>query len=49
VGVGLRPDGPEYVDSTLGDSSVNTCWEVDAEKAFVTQPLGLRTPAAIRG
>jgi hypothetical protein len=39
----------EYVDSTLGDSSVNTCWEVDADQAFAEQPLGLRTPAAIRG
>ena len=38
----------EYVDSTLGDSSVNTCFEVDAEQAFAEQPLGLRTPAAIR-
>ncbi len=39
----------EYVDATLGDSSVNTCFEVDAEHAFAEQPLGLRTPAAIRG
>ncbi len=39
----------EYVDSTLGDSSVNTCFEVDGEQAFAEQPLGLRTPAAIRG
>ena len=38
-----------YVDSTLGDSSVNTCWEVDAANAFAEQPLGLQTPAAIRG
>jgi hypothetical protein len=38
----------EYVDSTLGDSSVNTCWQVDTELAFAEQPLGLRTPAAIR-
>lgn len=38
----------DYVDSTLGDSSVNTCFEVDAEQAFAEQPLGLRTPAAIR-
>ena len=37
-----------YVDSTLGDSSVNTCWEVDAEHAFAEQPLGLSTPDAIR-
>jgi hypothetical protein len=39
----------EYVDATLGDSSINTCWEVDADHAFAEQPLGLRTPAAIRG
>ena len=38
----------EYVDSTLSDSSVNTCFEVDAEQAFAEQPLGLRTRAAIR-
>jgi hypothetical protein len=38
----------QYVDSTLEDSSVNTCWEVDTEKAFAEQPLGLQTPAAIR-
>jgi hypothetical protein len=38
----------EYVDSTLGDSSVNTCWQIDTELAFAEQPLGLRTPAAIR-
>ena len=30
-----------YVDSTLGDSSVNTCYEVDAEQAFADRPLGL--------
>jgi hypothetical protein len=34
----------DYVDSTLGDSSVNTCWQVDTELAFAEQPLGLRTP-----
>jgi hypothetical protein len=38
----------DYVDSTLGDSSINTCFEVDAEKGFAEQPLGLPTPAAIR-
>jgi hypothetical protein len=38
----------EYVDSTLGDSSVNTCWQVATEQAFAEQPLGLPTPAAIR-
>ena len=38
----------EYVDATLGDSSVNTCFAVDAEQAFAEQPLGLRTPATIR-
>jgi hypothetical protein len=37
----------EYVDSTLGDSSVNTCYEVDAEQAFAERPLGLPVSAAI--
>lgn len=36
-----------YVDSTLGDSSENTCYEVDAEHAFARQPLGLPEKAAI--
>lgn len=31
----------EYVDSTLGDSSENTCYEVNADQAFSRQPLGL--------
>ena len=34
-----------YVDSTLGDSSVNTCYEVDADQAFSRHPLGLREAA----
>jgi hypothetical protein len=37
----------EYVDSTLGDSSVNACYEVDAEQAFAERPLGLPASAAI--
>jgi hypothetical protein len=37
-----------YVDSTLGDSSVNTCYEVDAEQAFAERPLGLPASPAIR-
>jgi hypothetical protein len=28
----------QYVDLTLGDSSENTCWEVDREHAFARQP-----------
>jgi hypothetical protein len=31
-----------YVDSTLGDSSDNTCYEIDADQAFARQPLGIR-------
>jgi len=31
----------EYVDSTLGDSSLNSCYEVDAKQAFAERPLGL--------
>jgi hypothetical protein len=37
----------EYVDSTLGDSSENTCYEVDAEQSFAERPLGLPASAAI--
>ena len=36
-----------YVDLTLGDSSENRCYEVDAEQAFARQPLGIRESAAI--
>ena len=35
-----------YVDDTLGDASVNTCYEVDAEQAFAdTLPNLQRSPA----
>ena len=34
-----------YVDSTLGDSSENTCYDVDSEFAFARQPLGVRESA----
>lgn len=37
-----------YVDSTLGESSENTCWEVNAEMAFAERPLGIQTPEAVR-
>ena len=37
----------QYVDSTLGDASVNTCYEVDASQAFARQPLGLPESAAV--
>ncbi len=30
-----------YTDATLRDASVNTCYEVDVEKAFANQVLGL--------
>ena len=30
-----------YVDTTLGDSSHNSCYEVNAEAAFADRPLGL--------
>jgi hypothetical protein len=30
-----------YVDETLGDASVNTCYAVDGEQAFAERPLGL--------
>ena len=36
-----------YVDSTLGDSSDNTCYEVDAESSFARQPLGIAETATV--
>ena len=42
-------DVQTYVDSTLGDSSDNTCWEVNAEMAFVERPLGIKTRASVTG
>jgi hypothetical protein len=45
---GSVDDVQRYVDEALGDSSVNTCWEVDAEMAFAEQPQAIRTPAAAR-
>ncbi|MEV8535518.1 hypothetical protein [Streptomyces sp. NPDC051211] len=35
-----------FVDETLGDSSVNVCYEVDAEKSFAESPAGLRSSSA---
>ena len=37
----------EYVDTTLGDSSENWCYEVDSSQAFSERPLGLPASAAI--
>ena len=39
----------EYVDSTLGDSSENDCYEVDVEHAFAVVPATISAgPAAGR-
>ena len=35
----------KYVDITLGDSSENTCYEVDSGFAFARLPLGIRESA----
>jgi hypothetical protein len=40
-------DVQRYVDSTLGDSSDNLCYEVDAEQAFARQPLGIAESVTI--
>ena len=38
-----------YVDETLAGSSVNTCYQVDADQAFSERPLGMATtPLALR-
>ena len=34
-----------YVDSTLGDASVNRCFEVDSERAFADVPSLQPSPA----
>ncbi len=39
-------DVQRYADTTLGDASVNTCYEVDAEKAFADRVLGLSAAPA---
>ena len=39
----------EYVDQTLGDSSENTCYEVDADQSFAVVPAAISAgPAAAR-
>ena len=38
----------EYVDSTLGDSSINRCYEVNGDQAFAERPLGLPAAPASR-
>ena len=35
-----------YVDSTLGDSSENSCYEVATEKAFAAHPSGINETVA---
>lgn len=37
----------DYVDSTLGDASSNTCFEVDAEQGFSERPLGMAGAVAV--
>lgn len=37
-----------YVDSALGDSSENSCYEVAAEQAFALQPSGIDEPVVGR-
>jgi hypothetical protein len=36
-----------YVDETLGDSSTNFCYEVEAGQSFAQQPLGIRERSLI--
>nr|WP_297419299.1 hypothetical protein [uncultured Nocardioides sp.] len=40
-------DVQSYVDDTLGDSSRNLCYEVDAANAFARQPLGIAERPAL--
>jgi len=38
-----------YVDSMLGDSSENSCYEVAVEHAFSQRPSGIHESTAVRG
>ncbi len=40
-------DVQSYVDRTLGESSRNRCYEVDAANAFARQPLGIAERSAL--
>ncbi|HJR25252.1 MAG TPA: hypothetical protein VJ804_07240 [Acidimicrobiales bacterium] len=40
-------DLQRYVDDALGDSAVNTCYEVAVEQAFSKQPLGIAEAPAL--
>ena len=40
-------DVQSYVDNTLGDSSRNLCYEVDAAHAFARQPLAIAERSAL--
>lgn len=40
-------DVQHYVDDTLGDSSRNLSYEVDAPNAFARQPLGIAEQSAL--
>jgi hypothetical protein len=35
------------MDTTLGDASVNTCYEVETAQAFAQQPSGIRQSAGV--
>jgi hypothetical protein len=37
----------DYVDSTLGDASVNTCYAVDADHSFSDQPSAIESRAVV--
>ena len=40
-------DVQRYADKDLGDASINTCYEVNAEQAFAERPLGLAASPAM--
>ena len=40
-------DVQRFTDTTLGDASINSCYEVDTEKAFAERVLGLSAAPAM--
>jgi hypothetical protein len=40
-------DVQRFTDTTLGDASINSCYEVDTDKAFAERVLGLAASPAM--
>lgn len=41
-------DVQAYVDATMDDAAVNTCYEVDSEQAYAARPAGMPESPGVR-